>query len=192
MDFIKRMYFDVVSYIISMIAKGTGWIHGPWTHKKTSQDDVEAIKDKLRIGDIILTHTRGEFSTLTIPGWWKHCEINLGDRKTVGAVNPKVRMAWLEDVIHDTDYFCIVRLNDMTDGEGCLIAEHAYNSIGKNYDMRMNFNKPNEVSCSELVYNAVNRARPDALELRNRLGFDTFTPQDFYDAKSKFTVIYES
>ena len=191
MNFLKRLYFDVVSFFIMLVVKGTGWIHAPWTHKKTCQDDIEAIKEVLIPGDIILTHTEGEFTTLTIPGFWKHCEIYVDYRKTVGAVSPKARMAWLEDVIHGTDYFCVIRMKGVTEKEGGIIAEHAYDNIGKFYDIRMNFKKGDKISCSELVFNAINESRPNYLELRNRLGFMTVTPQDLHDAKSKFEIIYE-
>ncbi len=191
MNFFKRLYFDLLSTIIRIVAIGTSWIHGPWTRKKSSQDDVVAIKEVVKTGDIILTHTRGEFTTLTIPGYWKHVEIYDGNGKTIGAVAPKVRKTWLENVIHKTDYWCILRTKDHTTEDEMLIVTKAETFIGKYYDMRMNFNKPDRVSCSELYYHVINSIRPNYLELRKRLGFDTVTPQDIYNAKSKFDIILE-
>ena len=191
MKFLKRMYFDVVTFFVYWIARITGHWHSPWTHKKTCYEDILRIKKVIQKGDIILTHTRGEFTTLTIPGYWKHVECYIGDSKSIGAVAPATRKGWLEDLISDTDYYAILRMKDVTEEESNTIVDYFISKIGVFYDLRMNFNNPTKVSCSELGYYAINSARPGYLDLRESGGFDIITPQDFYNAKNKFIVVCE-
>lgn len=191
MRLFKKIYFNVMTCLVAKFAKMTGGIHGPWTHKFMSQDNVEDILEIIQPGDIILTHTRGELTTATIPGFWKHCEMYIGDNFVVGAVAPQVRKTRLENIIHKTDYVAVARLIDVTPEERIIMVDEVKKFIGVYYDLGMDFNKPDKVCCSELMYNAVNKARTAFLNLRERLGFDTITPQDIYEARTcKFKIIY--
>jgi len=191
MNFLKRIYFIFFTHLIVFVAKLLGGIHGPWTHKRTSQQDVEDILPLIEEGDFILTRTRGELTTAVIPGYWKHSETYVGERHVVGAVSPQTRKTWIENLILKTDYFCVMRLKDVTKEEQQAICAMALAMLHIPYDFGMNFNEKSTVCCSELIFLSINHARPGTLDLRPRMGFKTITPQDIADATSKFDVIYK-
>jgi len=191
MNWLKRVYFKIMSCLCWLVARGTGWIHAPWTHKITSYEDVLRLYGTIKVGDIILTRTRGEMSTLTIPGQWKHSAIYIGDKKILHAISPCVTKAYLADLIMKTDYFAVMRMKDMTEEEGKAIAGYALKYLGRDYDFGLQIWDEDEMYCSEIVFHSVNSVRENYIELRYRMGYPTFTPNDNYKARKKFDLITE-
>lgn len=192
MNFLKKVYFHVISSLVGILAKCTGLIHAPWTHKRLSYDDVVCLKGLLRVGDIILTRTDGELTTLTIPGYWKHAIVYIGQDKVVEGVAPFVRENWLANVVMKTDYISVMRMKDSSDQECYTLVEYALSCVGKKYDFGLKIWDEEEEYCSEIVYHGVNKAkRCEWVELRYRMGFPSLTPDDIYKARRKFDFIYE-
>ena len=64
--------------------------------------------------------------------------------------------------------------------------------MGLPYNYSMDISSNDKEFCSGLLFKAISSVWPcNYLELRYRLGFPTFTPNDFYEAKNKFDLILE-
>lgn len=192
MNFIKRVYFNVLTFLIRSIAILTGQLHAPWTKKKTSTKDVNKLMEILEDGDIILTRTEGEMTTLTIPGFWKHTIVYTGGGMVVEAVTPKVRETYLNDVIMKTDYYCVMRMKDLSKTEKEIFIEKARSYIGRYYDLNIDLFNEDQIFCSEIVFHGARKVKGVSfLEPRYRMGFPAFTPQDCYQAKRQFDLVLE-
>jgi uncharacterized protein YycO len=194
----KQIYFDAISTITCAIADVVGPVHSPWTHKKTSSKDLIDMglsfidnHTVIQLGDVLLTRTNGELTTLAIPGFWKHGAVYIGNSQIVEAVTPKVRISYLPDLIMKTDYFAVLRVKNITPERQLKIVEKAKTYEGRKYDKRVRLKDDSEMFCSEVVYDSVNYAMESQyLELWERLGYPTFTPQDCYNARGKFDFIF--
>jgi uncharacterized protein YycO len=187
----KALYYKLLHKIIAFIGKTFGSIHAPWIRKNILYQDVMEMKGILEIGDIFLTRTNGELTTALIPGYYKHAAIYVGQDKIIDATGAGVQKRWLADLAMHTDNICILRVNDYTPALGKKIVEYAYLQIGKKYDFEMNINDVSTFYCSELIFDSINGAVPNYLDLRESLGIDTLTPEDIYLAEKKFKKIYE-
>lgn len=189
----KRAFFHLLHEITGIFSKLVGKIHSPWTHKKLTYKHVVHLEEIMEPGDILITRTNGELTTLVVPGFWKHAAIYMGNSKTVDAVFAGVSERWLADLIMSTDYVAVMRVKDIDVHGQVDLIEFAQDQIGKPYDFEMRGTDISALYCSELVLNAVNVAMQDKyLELRERLGVLTFTPNDCYSARKKFDLIWES
>jgi uncharacterized protein YycO len=188
----KKMWFHVLHYITGKISKLVARIHYPWTRKLTSYSTVIEMLDRLQKGDVILTRTRGELTTWLIPGYWKHAAIFLSNTEIADATRAGVGMRHLADLVMKADYVAIMRLKDINIEEQCRIVEYSRTHFGKNYDFEMWADNSDDLFCSEYVMACVNHIRPGYLEFRKRFGLNTFTPQDIFDAKKKFSLIWNN
>lgn len=198
MDWAKRTYYQAVSTTLSGLAYATGGIHAPWTHKGLDFDDVLAVRKQIQPGDIILTRTYGELTTITIPGYWKHAARYVGDDRVVEAVAPRVQENWLANLIMRTDCYAIMRVPDLPPGVIAHTIELTNQYLGRRYDMGLKIYEDDEVYCSEVIFHSTNKAmaaylRSDKpyIEQWKRLGYPAFTPDDNYKARKKFELVME-
>jgi uncharacterized protein YycO len=174
-----------------------GHVRAPWSRKKLDYDTVKALTCALRIGDIILIRTNGELSTLAIPGFWKHAAIYVGtdekgDHQIIEAVNPVVRMSYLANLVMRTDNVAVRRIKDVTEDQVKALVNFAFKQLGKKYDKSLKIWDLEEVYCSEIVYHGVNNVMGYGfVELRERFGYPSFTPDDCYKANKKFETVFE-
>lgn len=188
---LKRIYFDFLGSMIWVFAHTIGKLHMPWSRKEADFSHYIRLMRVIKPGDIILTRTKGEGSTLIIPGYWKHNAVYIGGGKVAESVVPKARISLLGNLIMRTDDFLVRRLINITPEEREEIVRKAISFNGREYDDRSDMRDDDEVNCSELCYHSINAARPGTLELRYRGGYPTFSPQDCADAESKFTTVME-
>lgn len=193
MNWLKRRYYDLVSTLAFYIAKACGPVHAPWTKKRLDYSVVEEMLQVLQPGDILLTRTHGELTTIAIPGFYKHTAIYMGAGRIIEAISPKAKIGYLANLVLRTDNIAARRMNNITDEEVKLLSAKAKSYVDKEtlYDYHMRFLDESSVSCSELGFNCINFARPNYLELWYRMGYPSFTPQDFYYADSKFSTVFE-
>lgn len=204
MKALERLWADFLSHVIELTSKTIGMISDPFVTKCTSYKNILDILPILEEGDVILTRTYGHASTLIIPGFWKHATIYVG-RDVVGtplvkgepaiieAVAPKVRYAYLNDLIQKTDYFCVLRLKNINKEQRKNVALEAMKFIDKKYDFRQCLNKEDRVSCSELVFHAVNNVLAGGhhyLVPVEKLGYLTYPP-DQIRHDEHWMVLYE-
>lgn len=189
----KRLFFKYLHKLTGVFSRLVGKMHSPWTKKKLTYETVAELEDLLEPGDVLLTRTNGELTTLIVPGFWKHAAVCIGKSKIIDATFAGVKERWLADLVMRTDYLAVMRVKEVTVHDQINITEFAQDQLGKVYDFEMQANDIDALFCSELVLNAVNYAKGDNyLELRERVGVDTFTPNDCYLAKKKFDIIWES
>lgn len=162
----------------------------PFSKKKVHYNHVTYAMPRMKQGDFILTRTNGELTTLLIPGQYKHAAVYVGAGTAVEAISPSVTTNSLIDVLMRSDSFAIMRLKDCTDEEGRAISFKAYQQIGKEYDFGLKILDESSMYCSEVIYRCVDSVRKGYVELRYRLGYPTFTPDDCRKS-SKFELIYE-
>lgn len=192
MNFVKQAFYKIVWYFAYIFARIIGPIHAPWTHKKTSFKDVCEVMKLLRPGDVLVDRTRGELTTLCIPGFWKHAAVYDGKRNVIEAVNPFVRKNSIVDFIMHTDHVAVLRVKKISIAKGKIIARRAETHLGKKYDYRLSASNTKEVYCSEIAFDSVNFAMGKGyVQLHRVFGAMTITPNDLYNDREKFDLIWE-
>lgn len=188
------------------ILKKVGKIHAPFSHKFIEQQDVEALMETLRPGDLLLARNRSEFTNLIISGFYKHLGVYVGDGQIVEAVDPSVQSVGIYDFAMTKDYIVVVRSKTATEYEKIKAVKAAKDFIGRSYDYGFyipSIELPNHSQyiksenhafyCAELGYWCYRIAQPGmAFKLRDVLGVPTVAPQDFVDAAKHWQVVFES
>lgn len=71
-------FYDVILTIAAPIVKIWAKIHSPYSRKKINGTHYYKIRDKIKIGDVFVTKTNGEFSNIINPAELKHAAIYVG------------------------------------------------------------------------------------------------------------------
>lgn len=193
MEAVRRIYFKVMKKLTSSFARLIGPIHAPFTHKPFTYESVIELENNLEIGDILLTRTHGEMTTLVIPGHWKHAIVYAGSGMVVEAVGNGVRLNHLANVVMKTDNIVALRK------KGGITASKKYEltlwleeQIGIPYDYEMNTEGDDAFYCSELAAKAMDLvAEMQYFKLKSRVGFMTITPDDIYNSQERMEIIWE-
>jgi len=209
---VKKLYHKTISGLIQFFAKniGTKWFYAVHKTNSAQKDVDQIIVPLLKKGQSFLTKTKGAASEFMIPGDWSHFLIYIGlvpikingSIQMIHCVHEATTeegyvMHYLSDVICRTDNWALTELIDMTPLEGDKIVQKSTTMLGREYDFGMDIDETSDdedesnkkIFCSESGYKAINFARPGTLDLRDTFGYLTFTPQDCYNAKSKFKVL---
>ncbi len=189
-DFFKKWYFNTMHYITSKVAAITTKIYIPFSRQRITYTDINNFQNNIQYGDLIVTATKSELTYSIIPGLFKHIAVYTGHNNAVEAVLPKIVETKALNIILPCTYYAILRpVIPFSQREQHIFVEEAKKFIGVPYDKSMQFERPDKVSCSELVYHAMKKVRPELLTLRKRFGIPTITPNDFFEATTKFNVI---
>ena len=153
---------------------------------------IIAMQDALKVGDIILTYTKGELTNLLIEGDFKHCAMYIGSGTIVEAVGKGVTTQCFEDFCASKDRIAIMRALFCSEAEAQAASRFALFQEGKPYDY--NF-EPNEDAfyCAELIAESYKEATKDTSPFVKRqvMGVDTVLPNDFFMARKKFDLIMD-
>ena len=145
----------------------------------------------LRDGDVLLSQKKWAASNFGIPGFWKHATI-YKNGYVIEAVGKGVQKVSLAKWLYTHDYVCVLRPKFCYPDECRAAANLAEVQVGKPYDFEFS---PGIQSfyCSELVFWAYDEIMGNSspFTLRKTLGVDTVSPQDFYEAKDKFQLVWE-
>lgn len=186
----------VYNYLVPAI-KFMSNIHSPWSHKQTTGEDYYKAWTILKPGYLIFTHTSGELTNVTIPGFWKHCAIyckaghDIVDELVVDATRKGVTAHPLASFLLHTDYFVILKCKDLTDEEHEEIASHATEKIGCQYDFQFALNN-DSFYCFELAFAAIcEQQGKQVFEPSLFLGEAKVDGEDFFKS-GKFEVVYRS
>lgn len=190
-----------ITNLLVPATKVAGEIAVPYCVKKISGKDYYEASGVIQPGDILLAETNGHLTTWLIPGFWTHAAIYCGKDPVTGhelvveAVGAGVIKNDLVTFMLSKDAVAILRptFTDIeTRGKAVALA---LKQAGKPYDYEFDFQASDNKAfyCAELVYWAYKETVPSwAFELRSRFGQPTVTPQDFYDAKGYWRVVFES
>lgn len=178
--------------VVASFSKVAGKIHAPFTHKRMTSEDYRSMKALMKPGDILITSTRGELTTILIPGFWSHNAIVVDENSCVEAIGLGVVKTDLIDFILTRDYAVLMRPKNMSDEQLQKVADFTISKIGAMYDYE--FESDNEqFYCSELAYRGLKEVDPKfPFELRERMGQMTVVPEDFWRAADKFDLIWSS
>ena len=166
---------------------------------------IEEIIKNIKEGDILLSTSKGHlsnfFNKMVNKGKYNHALLYVGNilnqPSIVEGVGEGVVIKPLNIFLLDKDFFCIIRPYDSVANEQQKkeAIRFALAQIGKDYDylFEMGGKKGGEsYFCSELVYEAYKHANTDIKFVRREvMGYETVAPNDFYNAKKYFRVIYE-
>lgn len=165
----------------------------PFSRKKIVQEDYVEMKKFIKVGDVISSKTRGEFSNMFVPGFFGHVAIYDGDGYVIEATTHgvvKTHLAWF---LFGKDYVTVVRPNFMTEEQKWLAVDYCKRQIGKPYDYSFNTSNIDSFYCSELIYSAFRFVLGESpFKLMKTLGQETVAPSDFYNASKLFFKIYLS
>lgn len=142
---------NIFQKVINAGSKLISKIRVPFTHKKMTESRCIKALNILQDGDIILTHTSGEFSNLVLD-YWSHAGIY---------VKGKIYEATTESVKKTSPMFFLARKDDILIMRPILKvdAELAYDfleeNLGKSYDFEFESND-GQFYCFELVAETLN------------------------------------
>ena len=169
-----------------------GKVHLPYTIKQTWHIDNTQLSKGLAYrqpGLVYLSQTRGSFTNLLIPGEWTHAAIMGPDGQIIEAVGAGVIETDPAKFVLSKDRVVILApkssLAVMKSAGG-----KAKQQLGLKYDY--SFKGGNKsFYCAELVGYSFFVSGFDFTP-REMLGEKTYTAQDFYNAKNKFEVLWDS
>ena len=176
-----------------------GKLHVPFTHKRVTGKHYYLLRDKIEVGTVLLTTTRGEFSNLINPERIKHAGIYIGDsdgdgiRYVVEAVGKGVVKTDLVTFLTTKDLAIGCRPNFLTNEDKVQIPVEAHRILGIPYDYL--FAKDSTAMyCFEAVAHIFKMVRPE-LKLKCKevvKGKDIFSYETYLNDKELFEVVFES
>lgn len=190
----------IVRYILRIIypiLAFWGKLHVPWTRKLITSKDLDDIIYYLNPGDILLSYTKGEFTNLSIPSMWKHVGMidnssrNVIEAKGIGVIKTDLREFCLKK-----DKLALVRPK-LGRSDRNKSAGFATQQVGKPYDFSFEIPERKHINesfyCSELPHWCYSKCSDTySFKLRKILGVDAIKPDDYWNAKDHFEIIWSS
>lgn len=181
------------------VTKAIGRIHLPYTRKEITGYHFHSVLPLLKPGMVFLSMTKGEVTNLFIDGEWKHSAIfapvNLIDFQypcVIEAVGKGVSITDLITFMTTKDRLALLEPVFADDAQMEKAVKDALKFVDMPYDY---YFKPGNKAfyCSELIAEAYETAmgRP-VFERRLRMGVRTIIPTDYYKAKDKWRVVWQS
>ncbi len=169
-DRLNSIGYNLLFTTINTLGKSSGLIHVSLQQKK----NAEKLTTFLQPFDIILSKSPSHLTDKLIPGYFGHAAIWLGpgitnklltgeekrkdrlkfgiNRKSVvEAIRQGVKISSLEEYADGED-FLILRLKNITQSQKESIVNNTGKQLGKDYDFICDFESPETISCTELVY----------------------------------------
>jgi uncharacterized protein YycO len=175
------------------VTKDLGKVHAPFSHKGISGMHYMDLKTKLVPGQVLLTRTEGEMTTMLIPGFWSHGAIYVGDGWVIEAVGAGVVKTDLVSFMMTKDVMSVCSPLFATTAQRLAAVAWATRQLGTPYDY--DFRSDNKAFyCFELTYAAYQEAtgRASPWKLRQTMGVDTVVGDDFEKAKDKWLFGWDS
>jgi|TARA_B110000037_G_scaffold222744_1_gene299244 hypothetical protein len=129
----------------------TGLIAMP---KRVPGEPLEAIREFLKPGDIIVTRHRDALSNVFLPGFWPHAALYVGEQAEGGNVVEAKKDGVLLRELDETlkvDSFVVLRA-DVDEQVLCEVVSRAMSHVGKLFDFAFNFRQTDRLACTALVY----------------------------------------
>lgn len=177
------------------VTKFLGNLAAPWTVKQVTGKDYEAIKMIVQPGDIFLSRVYGHLSNVFIPGYWKHAAIMGPVGNVYEAIGKGVLATDLVSFLTSKDEVVLLRPTFCDPKQAAEAADHAGEALGAAYDYEFSLGNK-AFYCAELVYVAYSKIFPPTqawgFRPRVRLGVETVTADDFYEAKKWWQPVFDS
>jgi hypothetical protein len=139
----------------------------------------QIFQSQLEPGDIILTRSNWYLTNASIPGFWKHMSIYMGDGRICEAVGEGIQLSSLTDMLALNDYALALRTR-FTSQKIQAALQYVTQKIGHPYDFSFNFFCEKSLVCSALVTKAYlphdEKAEWLDLDLELHAGSYTFPP----------------
>ena len=188
--FLRRLLLHMLYPLAYMLGRfNTGSSHGNTTRRLAPR--YAELQD-LVPGDIIVSRTKWRPTNPLIPGYWSHAGMYVGNDTVVHALAPHVVETPLQDFMSMVDAMAVVR--PWRTGRYIMsqAAAHMRSFVGTPYDFMFE-PTTKALYCSEAVAQAYWAVTDDwTFIARKRMGLVTVLPQDFYDARKHFTVVWDS
>ena len=187
--------------VIIPVSKALSSIHMPYSRKLITGPDYYQMRELVRPGDAVLTSSRGELSSLFIPGEWDHGALaagGIGDHpeNLIEATTKGVEDPDLVSFMFNKDYMIVLRPKFLTPEQGIASVRWARRQVGLPYDWAFQYSTSNNRAfyCFELIaaswQGALGPGVVSPFQPRMRLGVPTFTGDDFVKAAKLFEVIW--
>lgn len=199
MNFFKRMFVKFVSWFI----QATKDLELPWVKQIMSGEQLEEITSLAKPGDILLVRAGGYFSTWLFStfnlGTYTHAAFVSDYRRITDATRVGISERAMLSILTGYTHCALMRpklsedeMNKVWDKYSDVMKKDALENIKYNYELVIDGNGnsiPDSLTCSQFVRLLLNAGCKDFLYLKKSLGFMSISPQNIYDAKSKFDLI---
>ena len=197
-DFIVQHFFKALEIVV----KFTGKIHMPWTKKIMNAEQIREIISKAKAGDVLVVRSGGNFSSLLL-GEFSHTAIVMNGQTILDATDIgvarrdilSVAVGYTRVTIMRPKFTATMKRKAMNRAVEIEKADEGEN-IPYNYSL-VNGNEvsrkiPDALTCSQLTRDILNHGKENFMDLRKRFGFMSIAPEDFYKARTKFDLVYDS
>ena len=167
-----------------------GRLHLPFTRKLVTAADYRVALPTLAVGDVLLSRCRGEVSNCVIPGFYTHAALYIGEERVLEATGAGVHTSDLVDFVMRKDFIAILNPAFASPAIEKKAAQIAVGAEGRPYDYGFTSSE-DAFYCAELIawsYSEAMKPGESPFEYRLTLGVPTVTPQDFFNAESKWKL----
>jgi uncharacterized protein YycO len=185
--------------VLLPVTKAVGHLHLPYTRKEVKGFHFYSVLPLIRPGMVFLSKTNGELSNYLIDGEWKHCAMfgalsftEFSYPYVVEAIGKGVTITDLVSFMTSKDRLVLLEPAFASQAEMAAAAKIADRYLNAPYDYY--FTPGNQAFyCSELIADCYESAlgKP-VFERRERMGVHTIIPNDYYKAKDKWRVVWQS
>jgi len=173
-----------------------GKLHAPFTHKRVTGKHYYMLRDKITVGTVFLTTTRGEFSNLINPEKIKHAGIYIGGDKikyVLEAVGRGVVKTDLVSFLTTKDLVIGLEPTFLGPDDITGVPYEAQRIIGIPYDYLF-ANGTKAFYCFEAVAHIFKMLRPEVQLISKQIikGKSTYGHQTFLEDTEKFSVVFNS
>lgn len=168
-------------------------MRAPWSKKRIKYREVAAAQALLLPGDVLVSRTEGELTTIMIQGYFKHAALVMDRSTIVHATKDGVAFMDMVDFFMSKDEVAVLRPLFCTEEEGRMAAVWARVQEGRPYDYYLD-PENDAYYCSELVYMAFKKTMGPRcpLALRNGLGKGVIEPEALYRDSANFLIVWSS
>lgn len=129
----------------------TGLIAMP---KRVPGKPLDAVREYLKPGDIIVTRHRDALTNIFLPGFWPHAALYVGEQPEGGNVVEAKKDGVLLRELDETlkvDAFVVLRAGVEEELLGEVVSR-AMSHVGKLFDFSFDFRQTDRLACTALVY----------------------------------------
>ncbi|MDP4626139.1 MAG: YiiX/YebB-like N1pC/P60 family cysteine hydrolase [Akkermansiaceae bacterium] len=121
--------------------------------KRVPGKPLQAIREFLKPGDILVTRHRDALTNVFLPGYWPHAALYVGEREGGNVVEAKKDGVLLRELAEtlSVDEFVVMRAEV---GEDVLetVVSRALSHVGKLFDFSFDFRQAARMACTAVIY----------------------------------------
>jgi hypothetical protein len=191
--------YDFILKVLRPFVVWWGGLYMPFSRKRVTGRHYYLLRDNIKVGDVLLTTTRGEFSNLINPEKIKHGGIYVGEidgdgiKYVIEAVGRGVVKTDLVTFLTTKDLVVNCRPQFLTNVDQVQLTKNAKTVVGIPYDYSFK-EGPEAMYCFETVAYLFRSVRPEIqLKMKSVVkGKDIFSYETYLNDSSKFTTVFRS